>query len=165
MSAADALRAARAAGLTMRSDGECLLLEASVEPPKAVLDALARHKYAILDLLRPGLSGWNAKDWRAYFTKRCEIAGSKERSPAEAKANANALACCVTEWLHQHPAPSPPGRCAWCGKADPGPVVLPFGTEPGTHAWLHAECWPAWYEARRADAVAALEAMGVAGAI
>jgi hypothetical protein len=52
MSAAEALRAARAAGVTVRSDGECLLLEANVEPPQAVLDVLVRHKHAILDLLQ-----------------------------------------------------------------------------------------------------------------
>jgi hypothetical protein len=63
----------------------------------------------------------------------------------------------VVEWLNQHPAPSAPGRCAWCGRPEsPSAMVLPFGTEPGTHAWLHAECWPAWHEARRAEASAAL---------
>src|SRR5437763_1303085 len=73
-----------------------------------------------------------------------------------------ALACCVIEWLNQHPAPSPFGRCAWCGKAEsPGAVVLPFGTEPGTHTWLHAACWPGWHKARQADAIAALGAMGI----
>ncbi len=35
------------------------------------------------------------------------------------------------------------------------------GPEPGTHAWLHAECWPPWHQARRADAIAALRAMGI----
>lgn len=30
-----------------------------------------------------------------------------------------------------------------------------------SHTWLHAECWPAWYQARRADAIAALRAMGI----
>ncbi len=67
----------------------------------------------------------------------------------------------VVEWLNLHPAPSAPGRCAWCGLPEtPSAVVLPFGTEPGTHAWLHAECWPAWHQARRADAVATLRATG-----
>jgi hypothetical protein len=67
----------------------------------------------------------------------------------------------VVEWLNQHPAPSAPGRCAWCSRPEsPSAVVLAFGTEPGTHAWLHAECWPAWHQARRADAVAALRATG-----
>jgi hypothetical protein len=63
----------------------------------------------------------------------------------------------IVEWLNKHPAPSVPGRCAWCGGPESASaVVLPFGTEPGTHAWLHAECWPAWHEARRAEAIAAL---------
>ena len=67
----------------------------------------------------------------------------------------------VVEWLNQHPAPSAPGRCAWCSRPEsPSAGVLAFGTEPGTHAWLHAECWPAWHQARRADAVAALRATG-----
>ena len=68
----------------------------------------------------------------------------------------------MVEWLNEHPTPSPPRRCAWCGKMEsPGAVVLPFGTEPETHTWLHAECWLAWHQARRADAVAALNAMGI----
>ncbi|HEY1472938.1 MAG TPA: hypothetical protein VGF53_02515 [Pseudolabrys sp.] len=60
----------------------------------------------------------------------------------------------IVEWLNQNPAPSPVGRCAWCGQSETdNAVVLPFGTEPGTHAWLHAECWASWQEARRAQAV------------
>src|SRR5215203_29452 len=59
------------------------------------------------------------------------------------------------EWLNQHPCPSPAGRCAWCGAVETaGAVIVPFGTEPGTHTWLHAECWPAWQQARRAQAQA-----------
>src|SRR5262249_56782505 len=54
MSAAEALRAAHAAGITVMFDGEDLVLEASAEPPQAVLDELARHKLSILALLRPG---------------------------------------------------------------------------------------------------------------
>ena len=65
----------------------------------------------------------------------------------------------VVDWLNQHSAPSTPGRCAWCGKPEsPSAVVLPFGTEVGTHAWLHCECWSGWHEARRAAAIAALRA-------
>jgi hypothetical protein len=64
----------------------------------------------------------------------------------------------VAEWLNQHPAPSTPDRCAWCGKDEsPGAVVVPFGAGPGTHAWLHSECWSAWHQARRAHAIAVLE--------
>jgi len=65
----------------------------------------------------------------------------------------------VVEWLNQHPSPSAPGRCAWCAETESSStIVLPFGTEPGTHTWLHSECWSAWHKARRADAVAALSA-------
>jgi hypothetical protein len=162
MSAAEALCAAHAAGITVTLDDEDLLLEAGAEPPQSVLDALVRHKRAILDLLRPGQCGWTPEQWRAHFDRHSGIAatsGGQRRSEAEAWA----LECCVIEWLNRHPAPSAPGHCACCGKAEsPGTVVLPFGTEPGTHAWLHAECWPDWHKARQADAIAALAAMGIA---
>jgi hypothetical protein len=60
----------------------------------------------------------------------------------------------IVDWLNQHPAPSPEGRCAWCGEMEsPSAIVLPFGTQPGTHTWLHAECWPAWHQARRGEAL------------
>jgi hypothetical protein len=161
MSAAEALRAAHAAGVTVTLDGESIMLEAPTEPPQSVLDALSRHKRAVLALLHPGY-GWTAEDWRRYFDKRAGIAKANNELP-RAEAEALALACCLIEWLNQHPAPSTPGRCAWCGGPEsPGAVVLPFGTEPGTHAWLHAECWPAWHQTRRAEAIAALAAMGVA---
>jgi hypothetical protein len=70
MSAAEALRAAHAAGVTVMFDGEGLLLEANAEPPQAVLDVLARHKLGILALLRPGQDGWTAEDWQARFDER-----------------------------------------------------------------------------------------------
>jgi hypothetical protein len=58
----------------------------------------------------------------------------------------------VIRWLDQHPAPSLPGCCVWCGQAEaPGTAVIPFGTGP--HTWLHGECWPAWFQARKAQAV------------
>jgi hypothetical protein len=63
----------------------------------------------------------------------------------------------IVRWLDEHPAPSSPGRCAWCREPDRSDaVVLPFGTVPGTHAWLHARCWGAWHAARRATAAAAI---------
>ena len=73
-----------------------------------------------------------------------------------------ARGACIVKWLNQHPAPSQSGRCAWCGRPEsPGAVVVPFGTEAGTHAWLHAGCWPAWYQRRREEAVLALREMGI----
>ena len=54
-------------------------------------------------------------------------------------------------------------RCLRCGEAehDHDPL-LPFGTESTGHAWLHSNCWSAWSTARQAEAVAALEAKGIA---
>jgi hypothetical protein len=39
--------------------------------------------------------------------------------------------------------------------------MLPFGTEPGTHTWLHSSGWPTWHAAHRAEAIAALTALGI----
>ena len=52
MSAAIALKAARAAGVELRIDGDDLLLEASAAPPPAVLDLLMRYKTHIVAMLR-----------------------------------------------------------------------------------------------------------------
>jgi hypothetical protein len=161
MSAAEALRVAHAAGVTVTVDGGALLLEADAEPPRAVVDSLLLHKEAILALIQPGRDGWTTEHWRAYFEKCWRTAISSD-GRTQSEARGPAFECCVIEWLNRHPAASAPGRCIWCGGPElRGAVVLPFGTEPGTHAWLHAECWPTWHQARRADAIAALLAMGI----
>jgi hypothetical protein len=136
MSAAEALQAALEAGITIVLDGEALLLEADAKPAENVILALARQKEAILELLR------NGNNTRAV-----------ERTDRSANERS------IIQWLNEHPAPSDPGHCAWCGSRElPGAVVLPFGTEPGTHIWLHAECWRPWHETRRNEARMALQA-------
>jgi hypothetical protein len=161
MSAAEALKAARAAGIKLAIDGDDLVLEASASPPPAVIDRLTGHKTEIVAMLRPGRDGWSTEDWRLFFEERAAITefdGGLSSSEAEAQA----LACCIVEWLNRNPTPSAPGRCVWCGQAEiRDAVVLPYGTEPGTHVWLHAECWPAWQEVRRSQATEALMRMGV----
>jgi hypothetical protein len=160
MSAASALRAAHAAGIQLRLDGDELVLAAAAPPAPAMIDILSRHKAGLMALLRPAEDGWAATDWLVLFEERAgvlEFGGGLPRAEAEAQA----FTCCVLEWLNRHPAPSPAGRCAGCGKAGlPGAVLLPFGTE-STHTWLHAECWPAWHRARREGAATALRKMGV----
>ena len=79
------------------------------------------------------------------------------------EAEVQAFESCIIEWLNINPMPSSRGRCTWCGKPEtPSATVLPFGTEPGTHAWLHPECWPAWYRSRQVEAATALRKMGIA---
>jgi hypothetical protein len=161
MSAAEALRAARTAGIELEVDGNDLLWEAASEPPAIVLDGLSRHKAEIVVMLRPGRDGWSAEDWRLFFEERAGIAefdGGLPRAAAEAQA----FECCIVECLNRNPAPSTLGRCASCGRAESyDAVVVPFGTEPGTHTWLHTECWPAWHAKRRIEAAASLKSMGI----
>jgi hypothetical protein len=165
MSAALALKSARAVGIRVRIDGDGLELEAPAQPPQAVLDLLVLHKADILRLLRPANDGWSPEDWRVFFDERAGIAefdGGLSRSEAEARA----FACCVTEWLNRNHTPSEPGRCLECGggerNADP---LLPFGADTIGHAWVHRACWPARYRAREAEAIAALSSMGVRTAL
>jgi hypothetical protein len=162
MNAAQALKAARAAGIQLGIDGDDLVLEAAAPPPAAVLDLLSRHKAGIMTLLRPAEDGWSAEDWQVFFDERAGIAEFDGGSP-RGQAEARAFERCVIEWLDRHSAPSGPSHCAWCGRPEsPGAMVVPFGTEPGTHTWLHPECWSDWHRARRVEATAALAAMGIA---
>jgi hypothetical protein len=161
MSAAEALRAAHAAGVMVMPDGESLVLEAKAEPPKTVLDALSHHKLAILALLRSGRDVWTAENWRARFDER---AGFLEHDCGllRVEAEVQAFEYCIVEWLNANPVQSLAGRCAWCGKVETRSIkVVPFGAGEH-HAWLHAYCWPAWHQSRRAEAVAALRTMGIA---
>ena len=163
MSAAEAIKAAHAAGIELALDGDDLVLEAASAPPAAVLDALSLHKAEIVAMLRPGPDGWSAEDWQVYFDERAgtiEFDGGLPRAEAEAQA----FACCVVEWLNRNPACSPPGRCLGCGgREDTYDKLLPYGTEQTGHAWLHSRCWEAWHANRKAEAVAVLSLTLAAG--
>ena len=161
MSAAEALRAARAVGVHLGIDGDDLVLEAPAPPPLVVVEALRRHKVDIVSLLRPLADGWSAEDWRAFYDEQAgvlEFDGGTPRPAAEAQA----YETCIVEWLNRNPAPSRAGRCAWCAQCESdSAVVVPFGIEPGTHVWLHNECWLPWQEARRAQAMKILSRFGI----
>jgi hypothetical protein len=156
-----ALTMARDAGVEVVLDGHDLSLNAALEPPAEVIEALVRHKSEVVALLQPGADGWSCEDWRSFFEERAAIAefnGGLLRDKAEA----GAFESCITEWLNRNPAPSVLGRCAWCGRFEsPDAVVLPYGTEPGTHVWLHRQCWTEWHKKRRSEAKGALTRMGV----
>jgi hypothetical protein len=161
MSPTEALKAARAAGIRLEVDGDDLVLEASAPPPPAMLDLLSRNKAGIVTLLRRGGDSWSVEDWRTFFDERTRIAefdGGLPRLQAEARA----FACCVVEWLNRNPVSSPPGRCLGCGGTDHAhDPLLPYGIELTGHAWLHSRCWSPWYADRKAQAIAALAAMGI----
>jgi hypothetical protein len=156
MTAAHALKSARAVGIRVRSDGDHLELEASALPPSDVLELLSRYKADILKLLRPANDGWSAYDWQVFFDERAGIAEFDGGLP-RAEAEARAFECCVAEWLNRNPTPSVPGRCLACGDGEqPGQPLLPRG-----HAWLHRGCWPAWCRAREVEAHVGLASVGI----
>ncbi len=161
MNAAEALKAARAVGITVNVDGDDLVLEAPAPPPTVVLDALSRHKSGVVALLRPVNDTWSAEDWQAFFDERAAIAefdGERSRDEAESIA----FECCIIEWLNRLPVQSDPDRCAWCDQPDrDGHVVVPFGTESCGHIWLHPECWDDWHQDQRERAQRALVAYGL----
>ena len=161
MTATECLRAARAIGIDIAIDGDGLVLEASSPPPVAILDALSCNKAGIIALLRPGADGWSAEDWQMFFDERAgivEFDGGVPRSKAEVQA----FACCVSEWMNRHPAISSPDGCLACGGSDSAhDPLLPFGADSHGHAWLHSRCWKGWHEVRKEAAIAALTVMGI----
>jgi hypothetical protein len=63
----------------------------------------------------------------------------------------------IIRWLDEYPEPSEPGRCAYCGEMETrARPVVPFGTVPSTHTWLHSGCLRAWRAQRRFRAVMAV---------
>jgi hypothetical protein len=160
MSAHFALRAARAAGVSVSVDGDDIVWQASAAPPLNVLDALSRHKAEVIVLIRPAKDEWTAEDWQAFFDESAGIAefdGELSRPQAEAQA----FESCVVEWLKRNPERGVPGRCPSCGavehSSDP---LLPIGTKT-SHVWMHSGCWRRWFKARQAKAVAALSMLGI----
>jgi hypothetical protein len=138
-------------GATVEQAGDRLILRAGPTAiPGALVNRVREAKGDLITMLR-GLNSEQQKQ--------------ANKSPDHKFPHQTSEAC-IVEWLNEHPAPSPPGRCAWCGRTESlGTVVLPFGTERETHTWLHAKCWPSWHQARRVEAIAALGAMGIAGTI
>lgn len=159
MSAFQALKAARAAGVEIGIDGDALTLDAVAAPSASVLELLSRHKAGVIALLRIGSDGWSGEDWLALFDERAAIAefdGGLARHIAEHRA----FACCVEEWLDRNPAPSPSDRCLSCGCGEHDhDKLLPF--EPSGHSLLHSRCREACHASRKAEAVVALTTLGI----
>jgi hypothetical protein len=126
------------------------------------LPAIRQNKVAIMRLLRPGGDGWSAGEWQALFDARAGIAevnGGLSRARAEGRA----LEWCLAEWLIRNPAYSSPDGCFGCDVGEhPHDRLLPVGIGGTGQVWLHSRCQPVWYAGRRAEAIVALAAMGIA---
>ena len=57
MNAAEVIEEAAAAGIRIAIEGDGLSLEATAQPPKAIIDLIAQHKPEIIDLLRSDRDG------------------------------------------------------------------------------------------------------------
>ena len=57
MNAGEVIKEAAAAGVQIAIKGEGLCLEATAEPPKAIIELIAQHKAEIINLLRSGPGG------------------------------------------------------------------------------------------------------------
>jgi hypothetical protein len=57
VNAAEVIKEAAAAGVQIAIKGEGLCLEATAEPPKAIIELIAHHKPEIINLLRSGPGG------------------------------------------------------------------------------------------------------------
>jgi hypothetical protein len=124
MSATEAIKDARAAGIHFNIDGDDLVLEAPAPPPPALLSLLKHHKADILAILKP------AGHWRALFEERASF-GEYEGVLSRERAEASAFKACVATWLNQNPVISPAGFCILCGAGDqPNDALLPYGTTP-----------------------------------
>ena len=125
------------------------------------LPAIRQNKAAIIRLLRPGDDGWSAEDWRAFFDERAGIA-EFDGGLSRAEAEASAFAHCVAEWLNRNPMRSPPGRCFGCGGDEPPMIACcPSASEAPARFGCIRVAQSAWYAGRKAEAVAALAAMGI----
>ena len=88
MSALTALKAARACGVRVETDGNKLSLRAATAPLADVVALLSTHKSEVIALLQPGTNGWSPQDWLAFFDERAGIAefdGGLPREEAEAR--------------------------------------------------------------------------------
>jgi hypothetical protein len=154
MSAVEALKAARAAGIELALDGDDLALKAASAPPAAVLDALSRHKAEIVVLLRPAEDGWSAEDWQVFLDERAgivEFDGNYSRCDAEIIAFED----CVDRWLALNPPTSrSPESCLLCGKAASvkDRDMVHIVDSSNRSARVHATCAPRWKVLRRVEA-------------
>jgi hypothetical protein len=139
-------------GATIELVEDRLLLRAG---PLEIPGALVRQiREAKRDLMTALAAGRDHGASRAREDHQCEEKQAAQESGSRTDGHL-ASERFMIDWLNEHPAPSPPGLCAWCGRPESlGAMVVPFGTEPGTHTWLHPQCWSPWHRARTVSALA-----------
>jgi hypothetical protein len=159
MSAAEVLRLARAAGISVGIDGDNLVLEAALPPPFSMRCRSTNLPSSPCCGLRAadgrprtGMSISTNEPASSNMTPACRTPNRNDARSGTASSSGSTVI---------PPRRRPDAARGAVGRRRKTAVVLPFGTEPGTHVWLHAECWPAWHRARRDEAVVALRSIGI----
>ena len=83
---AQVLNAASIACVRISTDGDRLILEAPIEPPVDLLEAITANKTEIIAFLRQPETTWDAEDRQAHFDERTaimEFDGVLDRAEAE----------------------------------------------------------------------------------
>jgi hypothetical protein len=157
-------------GVTSRSNDSRSLFQPHLDAPVTVTQAAdANGASLIADANSTSGMLTQASDARADATAPTatdtltqtavpdEVAASAEALTQVAPTPSLTFEQRIARWLDKHPAPSEPGRCAYCGEMETrARPVVPFGTDPGRHTWLHSGCLRAWRGQRRFRAVMAV---------
>jgi hypothetical protein len=100
-----------------------------------------------------------ARRWRANFTTNVE-AVLRVRDIPRVEAERVAFENTVTTFLDADRPNADLGFCIHCGSSARADDLRPMGGG-SRHSWVHQNCWQAWSERRREDAIAELAAMGI----
>jgi hypothetical protein len=106
-----------------------------------------------------------AASWRCLLEEKTDRV-ERVRGLSRLEAVREAYKIVLADWLNRKPVSAgdaASNRCLWCGRLETSPGELrPFGSDARGVAWLHPDlCWRLWREKRRAEAVAALQEIGI----
>jgi hypothetical protein len=111
---------------------------------------------------RPQGDEWHTEDWLGLYDEKAAIS-EFDHGLSRQEAEELAREHCIAEWLYRHPISSKADDgCLICGATDqPNHPLLPIGIAGAGQAWLHIGCSTVWSAARKAEAIAALAAIGI----
>ncbi len=162
--AAEIVREVADAGGRLAVAGDRIRVSAPRPLPDRLVDALRRRKGEVIAYLGRGGDAWGADEWRQWIAERAAILehdGGLSRSEADRRAYQHA----IIEWQNRDPPLVDSRVCAGCSGAinEAATDWRPLADGATVHyGGAHGlRCWQAHGERRRADAEAALAALGV----
>ena len=158
------MREVAAAGGRFSVAGDRIAVSAPRPLPDPLVAKLRRHKGEVLAYLARAGDAWGADEWRDWITERGAILehdGGLSRPDADGWAFQDA----VVEWLNRNPPAADPHVCAGCDEPinEGGTNWRPLADGATVHygGAYGLRCWERHGAKRRAEAEAALAALGV----